>query len=308
MSLFSIRGRQIADEWVQCIVKFAYVHHVHDTISIYACQRVCQSLWQHSNTEICLIDIMQHPQQHTHTPHAHMHARSHGCTLSFFGANIAAAKWLQYGIAWGCRCAECFFTTGIRVILPMVKSPAAHQQLPNVHPNLSRLQPARPSLSLMGSCAAQPPGCAFQPCVYRESLQSEFPTSKTSLCFSTYVLHSPNASLLCIWIAQHSLASPLPPTPMPREWPALPPHTSQAQRGPCAARCLSPPRSLTYHVASPLQGWRSAFGRNCCKPTRPLGVSGWSVLLWALPVVFFWDDCRACCRRHHFLQAVPCMG
>ena len=168
MSLFSIRGRQIADEWVQCIVKFAYVHHVHDTISIYACQRVCQSLWQHSNTEICLIDIMQHPQQHTHTPHAHMHARSHGCTLSFFGANIAAAKWLQCGIAWGCRCAECFFTTGIWQILPMVKSTAAHQQLPNVHPNLSRLQPARPSLSLMGSCAAVP-DCLRS---YEEALQA----------------------------------------------------------------------------------------------------------------------------------------
>ena len=39
VSLFSIRVRQIADEWVQYIVKFAYVHHVHDTISIYACQR-----------------------------------------------------------------------------------------------------------------------------------------------------------------------------------------------------------------------------------------------------------------------------
>jgi hypothetical protein len=35
---------------------------------------------------------MQHPQRHTRTPHAHMDARSHGCTLSFFGANIAAAK------------------------------------------------------------------------------------------------------------------------------------------------------------------------------------------------------------------------
>ena len=151
VSLFSIRGRRIADEWVQYIVKCAYLHQVHDTISIYARQRVCQSLWQHSNTEICLIDIMQHPQQHTHTPHAHMHARSHGCTLSFFGANIAAAQWLQCGIAWDCRCAECFFTPGTRVILPMVKSTAAHQQLlPNVHPNLSRLQPARPSLSLMG--------------------------------------------------------------------------------------------------------------------------------------------------------------
>ena len=92
VSLFSIRGRRIADEWVQCIVNFAYLHHVHDTISIYACQRVCQSLWQHSNTEMCVIDIMQHPQRHTRTPHAHMDARSHGCTLSFFGANIAAAK------------------------------------------------------------------------------------------------------------------------------------------------------------------------------------------------------------------------
>ena len=140
MSLFSIRGRQIADEWVQCIVNFAYLHHMHDTISIYACQRVCQSLWQHSNTEICVIDIMPHPQRHTHThtPHAHMDARSHGCTLSFFGANIAVAKWVQCGIAWDCRCAECFFTTGIRQIHPMVKSTAAHQQLPNVHPNLSR--------------------------------------------------------------------------------------------------------------------------------------------------------------------------
>ena len=153
MSLFSIRGRRIAGEWVQYIVKCAYLHQVHDTISIYACQRVCQSLWQHSNTEICLIDIVQHPQQHTHTPHAHMHARSHGCTLSFFGANTAAAKWVQCGIAWDCRCAECFFTPGTRVILPMVKSTAAHQQLPNVHPNLSRLEPARPSLSLSGLCA-----------------------------------------------------------------------------------------------------------------------------------------------------------
>ena len=161
MSLFSIRGRQIADEWVQCIVHFAHLHQVHDTISIYACQRVCQSRWHHSNTEICLIDIMPHLQRHTHTPqHTCMHAHM-AVPSRFFGAIIAAAKWVQCGIAWDCRCAECFFTTGIRQVLPMVKSTAAHQQLPNVHPNLSRLQPARPSLSLMGSCAAVQ-GCVRQ--------------------------------------------------------------------------------------------------------------------------------------------------
>ena len=33
----SIRGRLIGDEWVQCIVNCAYLHHVHDTISMYAC-------------------------------------------------------------------------------------------------------------------------------------------------------------------------------------------------------------------------------------------------------------------------------
>ena len=31
VSLFSIRGRQIANEWVQCIVNFACLHHVHGT-------------------------------------------------------------------------------------------------------------------------------------------------------------------------------------------------------------------------------------------------------------------------------------
>ena len=31
VSLFSIRGRQIANEWVQCIVDFAYLHLVHGT-------------------------------------------------------------------------------------------------------------------------------------------------------------------------------------------------------------------------------------------------------------------------------------
>ena len=42
MCLFSIRGRQIADEWGQCIVNFAYLHHVHDTISMMA-----MACWRH---------------------------------------------------------------------------------------------------------------------------------------------------------------------------------------------------------------------------------------------------------------------
>ena len=41
LSLFRRRGRQ--NEWMQCIENFAYLHHVHDTISIYACQRVSQT-------------------------------------------------------------------------------------------------------------------------------------------------------------------------------------------------------------------------------------------------------------------------
>ena len=53
-------------------------------ISIYACQRVCQSLWQHSNTEICLIDIMQHSQQHTHTHHMHTCTHAHMAVPSRF--------------------------------------------------------------------------------------------------------------------------------------------------------------------------------------------------------------------------------
>ena len=44
LSLFSSRDRQITDEWMQCIMNFAYLHHVHGTISIYAFQRVSQSL------------------------------------------------------------------------------------------------------------------------------------------------------------------------------------------------------------------------------------------------------------------------
>ena len=41
--LFSSRGRQITDEWMQGIMGFAYVHHVHD-ISVSACQRASHSL------------------------------------------------------------------------------------------------------------------------------------------------------------------------------------------------------------------------------------------------------------------------
>ena len=100
-----------------------------------------------------VVDESVHRGIHTHHMHTCMHAHM-AVPSRFFCANVAAAKWVQCGIAWDCRCAECFFTTGMRPILPMVKSTAAHQQLPNVHPNLSRLQPARPSLLLMGSCAA----------------------------------------------------------------------------------------------------------------------------------------------------------
>jgi hypothetical protein len=44
LSLFRRRGRQKTDEWMQCIEAFAYLHYVHGTISIYACQRESQSL------------------------------------------------------------------------------------------------------------------------------------------------------------------------------------------------------------------------------------------------------------------------
>ena len=46
LSLFRRRGRQKTDEWLQCMENFAYVHYVHGTISIYACQRESQILGQ----------------------------------------------------------------------------------------------------------------------------------------------------------------------------------------------------------------------------------------------------------------------
>ena len=42
LSLFRRRGRQKSDEWMLCIELFAYLHYVHGTISIYACQRESQ--------------------------------------------------------------------------------------------------------------------------------------------------------------------------------------------------------------------------------------------------------------------------
>ena len=86
VSLFSIRGRRIADEWVQCIVSFAYLHHVHDTISMYACQHVCMSACMHvsvyarafGNTaaqrSASLILCRTHSGIHAHHMHTWMHA------------------------------------------------------------------------------------------------------------------------------------------------------------------------------------------------------------------------------------------
>ena len=44
LSLFRRMGRQNSDEWMQCKETFAYLHYVHGTISIYACQSVSQIL------------------------------------------------------------------------------------------------------------------------------------------------------------------------------------------------------------------------------------------------------------------------
>ena len=46
LSLFRRMGRQNSDEWMQCKETFAYLHYVHGTISIYACQSVSQILGQ----------------------------------------------------------------------------------------------------------------------------------------------------------------------------------------------------------------------------------------------------------------------
>ena len=46
LSLFSSRGMQQTDGLMHCIENFAYLHHEHGTISMYACQRVSQSLGQ----------------------------------------------------------------------------------------------------------------------------------------------------------------------------------------------------------------------------------------------------------------------
>ena len=129
---------------IRCMTPLAFMH-----VSVYA--RAFGNTAQRRSASSILCNT--HSGIHTHTTCTHARTLTWLYPLVFC-ANIAVAKWVQCGIAWDCRCAECFFTTGIRQILPMVKSTAAHQQLPNVHPNLSRLQPARPSLSLMGSCAA----------------------------------------------------------------------------------------------------------------------------------------------------------
>ena len=46
LSLFSSRGNQKTDGWLQCIENSACVRHVPHTISIYACQRVSKSVLQ----------------------------------------------------------------------------------------------------------------------------------------------------------------------------------------------------------------------------------------------------------------------
>ena len=58
--LFSSRGSQKTDGWLQCVEQSACVCHVPHTISMYACQRVSKSLWQPTASQRLAMNYKQY--------------------------------------------------------------------------------------------------------------------------------------------------------------------------------------------------------------------------------------------------------